>query len=157
MIRPTTPADTQTLIDLTADTGMFLPRDLHALQEVLDDYYAENQALGHRAVALEEDGQLLGYAYYAPAAMTDRTWYLWWIVVAKTTQGRGLGGQLLRHVEDDARAQGGRLLMIETSSVPAYELTRKFYLRHQYDQEALLRDYYADGDGMVIFRKRLAP
>jgi len=87
--------------------------------------------------------------------MTDRTWYLYWIAVRKTLQARGLGGVLLRRVEDDIRAIRGRVLFIETSSLPNYELTRRFYLKHRYEQTAALRDYYCDGDDMVVFRKRL--
>ena len=45
--------------------------------------------------------------------------------------------------------------MIETSSLPQYELTRKFYLKHGYEQHAVLKDFYTDGDDMVIFRKHL--
>ena len=48
-----------------------------------------------------------------------------------------------------------RQLMIETSSLSHYDLTRKFYLKHHYEQTGVLRDYYADGDDMVVFRKRL--
>ena len=66
-----------------------------------------------------------------------------------------MGGTLLRYVEEDIRLLGGRLLLIETSSLPHYELTRKFYLKHHYEQTGVLRDYYADGDDMVVFRKRL--
>lgn len=36
-----------------------------------------------------------------------------------------------------------------------YAPTRQFYLRHGYDREAVLRGFYADGDDMVVFRKRL--
>jgi ribosomal protein S18 acetylase RimI-like enzyme len=89
--------------------------------------------------------------------MTDRTWYLWWIAVSKQTQARGVGGELLRHVEEAAHAANGRLMMIETSSLPSYELTRKFYLKHRYEVAAVLKDYYADGHDMVVYRKRLAP
>jgi ribosomal protein S18 acetylase RimI-like enzyme len=45
--------------------------------------------------------------------------------------------------------------LIETSSLPHYGLTRKFYLKHGYEQTAILKDYYADGDDMVVFRKRM--
>jgi ribosomal protein S18 acetylase RimI-like enzyme len=156
MIRPTTPADTPVLKGLAHDTGVFKPHEIVALQEVLDDYHAENHSDGHRAVTYEHEGGIAGFAYYAPAAMTDRTWYLYWIAVNKQIQARGVGGKLLRYVEDDIRAQGGRLLLIETSSLPHYGLTRRFYLKHGYDQEAVLRDFYADGDDMVVFRKHLA-
>ena len=32
--------------------------------------------------------------------MTDRTWHLWWIVVGKNIQARGVGSQLLAHAEE---------------------------------------------------------
>ncbi len=124
---------------------------------MLDDYHATNRDAGHRAVTLEGDGGPIGFAYYAPAAMTDRTWYLWWIAVAKMTQARGLGTELLRAVEEEIGREGGRMLLIETSSLPHYEPTRRFYLKHGYEETARLRDYYADADDLVVFRKRFAP
>src|SRR5438067_2752322 len=138
MIRPTKPGDTEALVKLAAGTNVFKPHEIVALEEVLGDYHAENHAHGHQAVTFEQNGQILGFAYYAPAAMTDRTWYLYWIAVTKQTQARGVGSELLRHLEDDIRAAGGRLLMIETSSLPHYELTRRFYLKHDYEQAGVL-------------------
>ena len=155
MIRPTTPADTPTLLALTEGTGVFKPHEIEALDEVLSDYHGGNIELDHVAVTDERDGRVVGYAYYAPAAMTDRSWYLYWIAVARDTHARGIGGQLLRHAEDDVRRRGGRVLFIETSSLPHYELTRKFYLKHGYEVAGVLTDYYADGHDMVIYRKRL--
>lgn len=157
MIRPTIPADIPALVALTDATGLFKPLEIEALQGVLEDYFAGNQDGGHVSVTLEApDGTILGYAYYAPTEMTDRTWHLYWIAVAKDRQGGGLGGQLLRHVEADIRARGGRLLVIETSSTPHYDGTRRFYLKHEYTQASVVEDFYADGDGMVVFTKRLS-
>lgn len=155
MIRPTVPADTSVLLELARETQMFKPMEIQALQEVLDDYHAENRALGHLSITYELDGQVLGFAYFAPAAMTDRTWYLYWIAVRKTQQAQGIGRALMRQVEQDIQKQGGRILFIETSWTPHYEPTRRFYLKLGYEIEATLRDFYADGDGMVVFRKRL--
>lgn len=156
MIRPITPADTAALVALTEATGMFKPLEIVALREVLDDYFAENQADGHIAIALEDAGAIVGYAYYGPAPMTLGTWQLWWIAVAKDQQGRGVGSRLLRHVEDDIRANHhGRVLFIDTGSLPHYELTRQFYRKFGYEQHALLKDFYAAGDSMVVFRKDL--
>jgi ribosomal protein S18 acetylase RimI-like enzyme len=156
MIRPTVEADTPHLLKLTEGTGVFKPHEIEALNEVLSDYHAGNLEYGHIAVTYEEHGAIVGYAYYAPAAMTDRTWYLYWIAVTRDTQAKGIGGKLLRYAEDDIRKRDGRVLFIETSSLPHYELTRKFYLKHGYEVTGVLRDYYSDGDDMVVFRKKLA-
>jgi ribosomal protein S18 acetylase RimI-like enzyme len=155
MIRPTVPEDTPSLVALAEGTKVFKPMEIQALREVLDDYHAHEKEVGHRSVTCEKEGQVLGFAYYAPAPMTDRTWHLYWIAVKKDTHARGIGSQLLKHVEADIRNQNGRLLLIETSSLPHYGLTRNFYLKHAYEQTAIVKDFYADGDDMVIFRKRM--
>jgi ribosomal protein S18 acetylase RimI-like enzyme len=157
MIRPTVPADTPALVELTRNTGVFKPHEIQALDEVLSDYHACNHREGHVAVTDERHGKIVGYAYYAPASMTDRTWYLYWIAVSPSTQSRGVGGGLLRHAAEDIRGRGGRILFIETSSLPHYDLTRKFYHKHGYEVTGVLKDYYSDGDDMVVFRKRLLP
>jgi len=155
MIRATVPADTPALLELARDTGVFKPAELTALGEVLDDYHSTNRDQGHVAVSAEEAGRILGFAYYAPSAMSERGWYLWWIAVRKDLQAKGIGGRLLTHAEEEIRGKNGRLLLIETSSQPHYEPTRKFYLKHGYDTAAVLKDFYADGDDMVVFRKRI--
>jgi GNAT superfamily N-acetyltransferase len=155
MIRPTLPADTPALVSMARDTAVFKPHEIEALQEVLDDYHSGEAGSEHRSITSERGGQPIGFAYFAPAAMADRTWYLWWIVVTPHTQARGIGSELLRHVEQEVGRANGRVLFIETSSLPHYDLTRRFYLKHCYDQVAALPDYYADGDDMVIFSKRM--
>jgi ribosomal protein S18 acetylase RimI-like enzyme len=155
MIRPTTTDDDGQLLDLARGTEVFKPLEITALAEVLADYHATNRAQGHVCVTCEEDRRIVGFAYYAPAAMTEGTWYLYWIAVARDIQARGLGGQLLRFAEEDIAGRGGRHLLIETSSLPHYELTRRFYFKHGYEHAATVPEYYAAGDDMVVFRKKL--
>lgn len=156
MIRPTAPEDTPALLEIARGTDVFKPMEIVALKEVLDDYHAATRALGHIAVTCEQEGQIIGFAYYAPAAMTDRTWYLYWIAVNKRSQARGIGSRLLRHAEADVQSANGRLFLIETSSLPHYEPTRRFYLKYGYEQACVLPDYYGDGDDLIVFRKRFA-
>jgi ribosomal protein S18 acetylase RimI-like enzyme len=153
LIRPTLPSDHHALLALARNTGVFKPLEIEALEEVLLDYHAANHAHGHRSLTFEQADEILGFAYFAPAAMTDRTWYLYWIAVGKQTQARGIGGELLKFVEDEIRRHQGRMLLIETSSLEHYDLTRRFYLKHGYDRVASVPDYYAEGDDMVVFRK----
>lgn len=157
MIRPITPTDALTLADLSAETGFFYPAEIETLHGVLADYFATNRDdCGHQAVLYEDASGPVGYVYFAPEEMTDRTWYVWWIAVAAPRQGQGIGKELLAFAERAARDAGGRLLVIETSSTAKYEATRRFYLRHGYAHAATVPDLYADGDGMAIFTKRLA-
>ena len=155
MIRPALPADTPALVRLTADTGVFKHHEVDVLQEILDDFHADEMGEHHVAVVCEHEGQVVGYAYYAPDVMTDGSWYIYWIAVSPTLHGKGIGRELLLHAEDDIHRRNGRVLFIETSSQPSYEPTRRFYLRQGYTVTGVLLDFYTDGDDMVIFRKRL--
>lgn len=157
MIRPTTPEDTPALVELAQGTGVFKPLEIVALREVLDDYHEAERLNGHRSITEDVEGTAVGFAYFAPASMTDRGWYLYWIAVDKGLQGRGTGSRLLESVEEEVRLRNGRMLLIETSSLPHYEPTRRFYLKHGYTEVARLDDFYADDDALVVFGKRFAP
>ncbi len=157
MIRPTKPDDTAALLTLAEATAVFKPHELEALDEVLADYHATNHAYGHAATtALDASGTVVGFAYLAPAAMTDRTWELWWLAVDPRHQGHGFGRALLELAEDHVRRESARLFLIETSDTPVYLPTRGFYLKAGYTQAALIADFYADGDGKVVYAKRIA-
>ncbi len=155
MIRSATPADTDALVALANGTGVFQPYEIVALREVLDDFHATNKDDGHVAKVLEDADGLAGFTYFAPVAMTDRTWELWWIAVDQSRQGRGLGKVLLADVEADLRRRGERLLLIDTSSLPHYEPTRSFYFKAGYSRAAQIPDFYRDGDDKVLFWKKL--
>ena len=162
MIRPALPTDTPRLLALTAGTGVFKPYEIDVLEELLDEYHAGALGVEHTAVVLlsgppEHPDSIVGYAYYAPDVMTDRSWYLYWIAIDQSRRGSGLGTRVMQHVEADIRQRQGRLLFIETSSLPHSEPTRRFYLKQGYEINGQLRDFYSDGDDMIIFRKRLIP
>jgi ribosomal protein S18 acetylase RimI-like enzyme len=156
MLRPAQPDDTAALKQLTLETGFFKPHEIETLQEVLDDYHGTGHEEGHVCQTLELDGELAGFVYFGPAPMTLGTWELWWIVVKKNVQARGLGGEMLRFVEEEVRRRQGRVLFIDTSSQPLYEPTLRFYLKHGYEQHAVLKDFYAAGDSKIVFRKEMA-
>jgi GNAT superfamily N-acetyltransferase len=155
MLRPTVPSDTPTLVAIAEHTKFFKPHELVALREVLDDYHKDQRA--HRAYSYEKEGHIHGFVYFAPAEMTVQTWYIYWIFVEKSIQAKGIGSKLLKSAEEEATAAGGRLMLIETSGLPIYEPTRKFYVKHGYRLEATLHDFYEDGDDLTVFWKRLKP
>jgi ribosomal protein S18 acetylase RimI-like enzyme len=155
LIRPTLPDDVAELVRLTAQTGIFRPVEVITLEEVLEQAVAQPGGEGYHSYSLEEAGRLLGFSIHGPNTMTEGTWDLYWIVVERERHRRGLGSRLLHFVEQDIRKRGGRLLVAETSSLPSYEATRRFYLKHGFQETAVVPDYYADGDSLVIFCKRL--
>jgi ribosomal protein S18 acetylase RimI-like enzyme len=70
-------------------------------------------------------------------------------------QGAGIGAEILRHVEQVLTADGGRLLVAETSGRADYALTRGFYEKHGFTRAATIPGYYAPGDDLVVYTKDL--
>lgn len=103
----------------------------------------------------DDSGELVGYVCFGATPGTDRTYDLYWIAMHPHFQGSGGGTALMDEVERRLRLRDARLLVAETSSRNAYASTRRFYEARGYARDATLADYYAPGDGRVIYTKRL--
>lgn len=154
MIRLITLSDSTAVTALAVASGLFPVEESRFLDKMMADYFNSNYEDGHRCIVDEEE-ELLGVAYYEPALATDRTWYLNMIGVRRDQQGHGRGAALMRHVENTLQSSGQRILMVETSGLAEFALARKFYQKCGYEEEAHVRDYYASGDDMILFRKVL--
>jgi ribosomal protein S18 acetylase RimI-like enzyme len=121
--------------------------------ELLDDSLAGDD--DYRFVGAFEDDRLIGYACWGPTPGTEATYDLYWIVVDRTRQGRGIGTQLLDAVEQRLTTHDARLVVVETSSRADYEPTRRFYEARGYTRTATIPEYYAPGDDLVIYTKDL--
>ena len=141
---------------VNAAISIFTPEEVECVDELWDENQAEGaDASGYYFIVDKENGQVLGYACYGPRALTDRTYDLYWIAVGPNARRGGVGRGLLAATEEAVRKLGGRLLIVETSGLPKYEPTRAFYHATGYTLEATLKDFYSDGDDLVIFTKRL--
>ena len=155
MIRPCTPADTAAVLALAVSAGLFPEEETGELAAVLASHFDGTLGDGHTWLT-DDDGGPVGVAYYAPERMTDQTWNLYMIAVHPDRQGQGRGAALVKHVEETLAAQGGRVLIVETSGLGSFERTRAFYRKCGYDDEARIRDFYKAGDDKIVFRKALA-
>lgn len=153
-LRPVGPAHRARIERLTRETGLFRETEVATAVELLDEHLAGDD--DYRFVGAFAGDELAGYACWGPTPGTAGTSDLYWIVVDRSAQGRGIGSQLLAHVEGALRAEGGRMVVVETSSREDYAATRGFYEARGYTRAAVLPGYYAPGDDLVIYLKDLA-
>jgi len=153
MITKANEQDGLQILQLTAAAGVFKPGEVACVQELWDAYLRQGEASGYVFLVYKNRGRLLGYACFGPHPLTEGTFDLYWIAVDPEARGQGIGHTLLARVEDGVRAQGGRMLVVETSDTPAYAPARCLYESCGYRYEAVIHDFYAPGDDLIVFGK----
>lgn len=150
-IRPTTIADIPALKEVIDSSELFP-------SAYLDDMvapYLAGKAPQEIWLSTELEGQLVAITYCAPERMTEGTYNLYLIAVRKEAQGKGIGRKIMTYVENLLREQQVRILLVETSGLAEFKLTREFYDKCLYRREAVIRDFYQQGEDKVIFWKAL--
>ncbi|MEM9378959.1 MAG: GNAT family N-acetyltransferase [Planctomycetota bacterium] len=156
MIRDVTPADTETVLEAAEQSGLFSGEEIVSLREQLERALGgDSDRAEHWIADFDGNGTAIGAALYAEELFTDRVWNLLFIEVRRPAQGTGVGGSLLRFVEDRLRSDAQRMLLIETTVGPEFEGTQAFYRRNGYEHRGTIPDFYADGQDKIVFLKRL--
>lgn len=155
-IHPMSPDDKEALMRILKGVPEFKQVEIPVAEEVIDTYLSDPQGSGYYILVAEENGRVRGYVCYGPTPMTMGTWDVYWMAVEREEQGRGIGTALLKAAEAEIREAGGRMTVIETSSVPLYRKTLRFHLRSGYSQVARIPDFYEPGDDKLILQKYLS-
>ncbi len=155
-IRPFRKEDLQPLVELVQATNVFREEEVAVARELMEIVAEDRDQKDYTiATSVDENDTVRGYYCVGHTPMTETTYDLYWIAVDPRTHGRGIGKQLLHHCEEHVRQQGGTLIIAETSSMEKYSKTRLFYEHHHYTEASRINDYYAPGDGLVVYIKYL--
>jgi D-alanine-D-alanine ligase len=148
--------DAQCVREIIASSGFFSKGEIDVAVELVEERLNKGKASGYYFLFAELDGRVVGYTCFGPIACTEKSFDLYWIAIHNDLRGRGLGKELLARSEATIAQMGGSRIYLETSSKPLYEPTRAFYLQTGYHIETSLEDFYAPGDGKVIFLKKVS-
>jgi ribosomal protein S18 acetylase RimI-like enzyme len=150
-IRPTQTTDCDDL-KLVLDSCELFPSEL--LDEMIYDYFnnPETEDIWFTATS-EEVPVAVGYC--KPEKLTEGTYNLLAIGVGKNVQGKGIAKEMMHYIEQLLKDKGARILIVETSSDDAQFPARNLYNKIGYHQEAIIRDFWNDGEDKIVFWKRI--
>jgi ribosomal protein S18 acetylase RimI-like enzyme len=148
-------ADRPALVRILRHTPEFKTYEVMVAEEVIDSYLHDPKGSGYHILVAGGNPAPTGYICYGPTPCTDGTWDIYWITVNREARGRGIGAALTRAAEAAIQKARGRMILIETSSTPIYEKSRRFYLGRGYEIVSRVPDFYAPGDDKLILQKRL--
>jgi ribosomal protein S18 acetylase RimI-like enzyme len=154
-IRPLVAGDRAAIVDIVEAVGNFSAQEMETALELVDEWLTKGESSGYLCWVLEDEKGVRGYVCIGPTPLTDGTFDLYWIAVDPAAQGQGYGQAMTRFAEEEGRARGGRLLLIETASHEAYTATVRFYEHRGYELVSRIPDFYKVGDDKLTFAKRL--
>lgn len=152
------PQDVDAVRDLVARAGVFSPEEISVAAELVEEALIKGEEKsGYSFVFAEENENILGYACFGRVPMTQASYDLYWIVVDRGAQGKGLAKALLTRSEGHIGFSAPPLarLYAETSSGPLYAPARAFYIGSGFELAATFKDFYKTGDDKLVFVKNV--
>jgi D-alanine-D-alanine ligase len=151
-LRSVRASDRAAIEHITRSSGLFREDEIPVAVEVFDAAAAHDPS--YTALAAEIDGGVAGWICWGPTPCTVGTWDLYWMAVAPSLQGTGVGTVLIREMEH--RLAGlARMIVVETAGRADYAGTRAFYEARGYRAVATIPDFYAPGDDQIAYVKYL--
>jgi ribosomal protein S18 acetylase RimI-like enzyme len=169
-VRPIQPDDRAPLGRLLRSIEQFKPEEVDVAEELIVASIDDPEGSGYETLVAEDveahaaarepdqagaGAQLAGYICYGRTPMTHATYDLYWIAVDPARQGRGIGRRLYDAFVARLLVRGPAQIRIETSSKESYAATGGFYERLGFGVDGRLRDFYAEGDDLLIFYKKV--
>jgi len=150
-IRPISKSDIEGLKKVVDSSELF-PSEY--LDEMISDYLnnPETQDIWFTNI---DDNTPTAIGYCISEKLTNGTYNLLAIGVAKDSQRRGIATEMMRYIEQRLKQINGRILIVETSSDDAQIGARKFYDKIGYTQMAAIKDFWNDGEDKIVFWKKL--
>ena len=119
---------------------------------------------GDYCFVAEENGQIIGFAMgIVPQSYPD-TFFLWEIGVAPSYQGQGIGGKLIREVENELRKKEFKRIevTIDPVNLPSQKLFEKMGYQNISERvgktievggNLAVEDYYKPGRHFMVYEK----
>ncbi len=145
---------------------LYAPRDFSALYAIEEacfqpplrfsrSYMRQVIRQPNAATWIAEDGErMCGFAIVEWTLGTDGlAAYIQTLEVLPETRGKGVGGELLRRMEDSAAAEGAEAIWLHVDEENATAI--RIYERHGYRAQGRRQGYYGRGVSALIYAKTL--
>ncbi len=156
-VRPSQWEDRAGIYDILMRSDLFGKSDADCVDEMFVETWGKrcDDADNYRWLSCWHGDQMTGFACFGPESLTQDTWDLFWICVLPAQRGKGAGRALMAEIERQAQQAHGRVMVIYTSSTGKYAPARRLYEGAGFVRVATVPDYYAEGDDLNIFWKRI--
>lgn len=153
-IHPMEAGDRSRVHEILKSVGVFNSDEIACAVELFDIYLKKGVDPNEYVFCgAYQDGVLKAFECFGKAALADRVYDLYWIATDPACRQTGLAMALMEDLDRYMLSLRARKILAETSSKVIYEKAHRLYLKCGFQKAALIRDYYAVGDDLLIFEK----
>jgi ribosomal protein S18 acetylase RimI-like enzyme len=153
------PADRPRILALLQSLSAFTDEERAVAMELVDACLGHPESDDYRFIqSLSGDAgdeQLAGYLCYGRTPMTQSTYDLYWIGTSPAFARLGVARGLVAALEAEIAREGGGIIRVETGSREGHGAAVHFYDAVAFERAATIPDFYAPGDDLIIFTKRV--
>ena len=155
--------DRPALVALLASVDAFTDDEREVALELVDTRLARPEVDEYRFILSVAQGEsdaggeekIAGYICYGRTPMTETTYDLYWVATSPSFARMGVARGLVAAMEDEIARAGGGLIRVETGSREGHTAAAHFYDALGFERTAVLDDFYAPDDDLIIFTKRV--
>lgn len=148
-------SDIGAIADIVKSSGFFSAEEIDVALELAEEKLTQPLDSSYQFLFAEDKKHVIGYACFGLIPATSGSYDLYWIAIDGQFRGAGLGKDLMKRTEKIISGLGGKRIYAETSSRHQYQPTQGFYQSCGYRKEAILKDFYWEGDSKIIYVKTL--
>lgn len=155
------PSDRPRLVELLNELTAFTDDERAVALELVDHRLQHPASDDYRFILSfsSPDGggpdELAGYLCYGHTPMTQSTYDLYWVGTSPRYARSGVARGLVARLEGDIAREGGGLVRVETGSREGHGAAVHFYDALGFTRAATIPDFYAPGDDLIVFTKRV--
>ena len=150
--RPLTPSDVEPVRALVWGALGVTPYVDRVMEQLAAAEHGDPES---RALIIERDGTVAALALFGPVAGAQNAWRLNMLLVAPKVALREVGRAIVEAVVDTVRRAGARLLVAELPADAVLSRTLSLLRANDFDQEAMIPDFYREGVAMLFLRRAL--
>lgn len=142
-------------IKIARNVGVFNPRAIKILKNVLDNY-EHSPGKDYSLIEERRGYTLVGFLFFGRTPLTRFSWDVYWLIVDKGSQGKGIGKKLLERAEGIIlKKEPKAVLRVETSTNKEFAHARNLYVKVGYSEAGRIPDFYDRGDDLIVYHKRI--
>jgi ribosomal protein S18 acetylase RimI-like enzyme len=149
------PSDIGAIADIVKSSGFFSTEEIDIALELAEEKLSQPLESSYQFLFAEDGKHVVGYSCFGLIPATSGSYDLYWIAIDEQSRGTGLGKDLMKRTEKIIFDLGGKRIYAETSSRHQYQPTHRFYESCGYRKDAVLKDFYMQGDSKLIYVKTL--